>query len=139
MATVTVTPAMAQAALEGIDWAAQDALSDDDIARQIADNPDAAPDLTLDRVKLLWRLSSGTLLARHRVRLVRRALGMSQAQFSRAYSIPLRTLQGWERGAREPDEAASALLKLIAFMPEETRAILSTNPASGLRTFSDQI
>ena len=31
---------------ETMDWAAVDALTDDDIARQIAEDPDTAPDLS---------------------------------------------------------------------------------------------
>jgi putative transcriptional regulator len=35
-----------RAALAATDWEAIDAMTDEDIARQIADNPDAAPDLS---------------------------------------------------------------------------------------------
>jgi putative transcriptional regulator len=35
-----------QAAIAATDWAALDAMTDDDIARQIAADPDAAPDLS---------------------------------------------------------------------------------------------
>jgi putative transcriptional regulator len=35
-----------RAAIAATDWAAIDAMTDEDIARQIAENPDAAPDLS---------------------------------------------------------------------------------------------
>lgn len=52
MATVKITKEMAADALRGIDWAAVDATTDEEIARQVAGNPDAAPilsDAELDR------------------------------------------------------------------------------------------
>lgn len=125
MATVKVTREMAEQAVADIDWAKLDAMTDADIARQIANNPDAAPDLTRERAKLVFRVRSPRLKARHKFRLVRRALGLSQAQFSRAYHISPRTLQNWEQGTREPDEHALSLLKLIAHEPERTRQILN--------------
>jgi putative transcriptional regulator len=125
MAAVKVTPEMAKRAVAEIDWAALDAMSDDEIARQIARNPDAAPDLTLPRVRVVLRLASSRLAPRHKLRLVRRALGMSQSQFASAYHFNLRTLQNWERGAGQPDEATLAYLRVIAHMPEEARRALS--------------
>jgi hypothetical protein len=41
MATVKVTREMVAKAMAETDWAAQDALTDEDIARQVAANPDA--------------------------------------------------------------------------------------------------
>src|SRR5579859_6353421 len=43
MPTVKITRAEAEAYVKGFDFSKIDALSDDDIARQVADNPDAAP------------------------------------------------------------------------------------------------
>ncbi len=124
MAIVKVTKEIAEAAVKAVDWAAQDALTDEDIARQIAENPDAAPDLTLPRIKLLLRVGSPKVKTRVKLRLVRRALGMSQAEFAKAYGLPLRSLQNWEQGTREPDEATAALIKIIAHEPERVRRIL---------------
>lgn len=125
MGTVRITREMVEKATAKIDWAAVDAITDEDIARQIAENPDAAPDLTDPKTRLLMRVGSPHLKTRQKFRLVRRALGLSQAQFASAYHIPLRTLQNWEQGTREPDEASQALLKLIADDPERTRRVLS--------------
>ena len=40
---------------------------------------------------------------------IRERLGMSQAVFSRAYGIPLKTLQHWEQRRHNPDRTSSAL------------------------------
>lgn len=125
MAYVKVTDEMVRKALAEVDWNAIDGMADEDIARQIAENPDAAPDTTDPLWRLRSRVNSDRLKPRQKVRLVRRVLGMSQAQFAQAYRIPLRTLQGWEQGTREPDEASSNLIKLIAYQPDQVRHILN--------------
>lgn len=47
------------------------------------------------------------------VRVIRRAPGLSQEQFSSRFHIPLGTLQDWEQGRKEPDTAARAYLRVI--------------------------
>ena len=109
MAAVTkVSRKAAAAAAAATDWNKIDAMSDEDIARQ-----------------LLFRVRSKRLATRHKIRLVRRALNMSQAEFARAYHFSLRTLQNWEQGTREPDETIEALIKLIAFEPDRVKRILA--------------
>jgi putative transcriptional regulator len=56
------------------------------------------------------------------VKAIRRRLGLSQQEFSEAYRIPLRTLQGWEQGQRTPDAPAVAYLQAIARLPKQIRA-----------------
>ena len=87
MATVKVTPEMIRQAIDETDWAAQDALSDQDIARQIDSNPDAAVVL------------SNAETAASIVRTVRKRLGISQAVFAARYHIPIGTLRDWEQRA----------------------------------------
>src|SRR3546814_5616013 len=65
---------MAADALASIDWNAIDAMSNEDIARQIAENPDAAPDLRPSRAKLVYTVAGGRLAFRHKVKIVRKAL-----------------------------------------------------------------
>ncbi|WP_416235362.1 helix-turn-helix domain-containing protein [Nitrospirillum sp. BR 11164] len=48
---------------------------------------------------------------------IRRALGLSQEDFSARYHIPLRTLQEWEQGRREPDATVLAYLTVIEKEP----------------------
>ena len=52
---------------------------------------------------------------------IREGLGMSQAVFSRAFGIPLKTLQHWEQGRHNPDRTASAYLWTIEEFPDQAR------------------
>ena len=52
---------------------------------------------------------------------IREGLGMSQAVFSRAYGIPLKTLQHWEQRRHNPDCTASAYLWTIEEFPDQVR------------------
>ena len=98
----------AQAALAATDWARLDAMTDADIARQIGANPDAAPDMAPEID----------------VRAIRRAAGLTQAEFAGAYDFSLRTLQEWERGAKRPSGPARTLLRAIRADPEGLRRAL---------------
>jgi putative transcriptional regulator len=60
-----------------------------------------------------------------RVAIIRRALELSQEQFSSRYHIPIGTLRDWEQGRKEPDAAAKAYLRVIACEPEKTAAALA--------------
>src|SRR3546814_1843253 len=100
---------MAADALASIDWNAIDAMSNEDIARQIAENPDAAPDLRPSRAKLVYTVAGGRLAFRHKVKIVRKALRLSQAEFAEAYHLNLRTLQNWERSEEHTSELQSLM------------------------------
>ncbi len=50
---------------------------------------------------------------------IREKLGMSQTAFSRAYGIPLKTLQHWEQRRHNPDRTASAYLWTIEEFPDQ--------------------
>jgi putative transcriptional regulator len=52
---------------------------------------------------------------------IREGLGLSQSAFSRAFGIPLKTLQHWEQGRHAPDRTASAYLWTIEEFPEQVR------------------
>ena len=100
----------ARSALAATDWHKIDAMTDEDLARQIAANPDAAPDMApaID------------------VRAIRRAAGMTQAQFSKTYEFSIRTVQEWERGAKKPSGPARTLLRAIKADPEGLRKALAS-------------
>ncbi len=103
---------LSKAAAEAVaetDWAKVDAMSDADIARQIASNSDAAPDMAPEID----------------VRGVRRATGMTQAEFAAAYQFSVRTVQEWERGAKRPSGPARTLLRAIKADPEGLRRALA--------------
>lgn len=48
------------------------------------------------------------------VKRIRSQVGMSQAEFARAFCINPRTLQEWEQGRRKPDATTRAYLAVIA-------------------------
>jgi putative transcriptional regulator len=99
----------ARKALAAADWKKLDAMTDVDIARQIASNPDAAPDMAPEID----------------VRAIRRTVGMTQAQFAAAYEFSVRTVQEWERGAKRPSGPARTLLRAIKGDPEGLRKALA--------------
>jgi putative transcriptional regulator len=96
-------------ALAATDWDRIDAMTDEDIARQIASNPDAAPDMAPEID----------------VRAIRREAGMTQAQFADAFEFSIRTVQEWERGAKKPSGPARTLLRAIKGDPEAIRRALA--------------
>ena len=59
------------------------------------------------------------------VRIIRRALGISQEDFAARYHIPIGTLRDWEQGRVAPDQAANAYLTVIARNPEAVRKALN--------------
>jgi putative transcriptional regulator len=99
----------ARDALAATDWSKIDAMTDEDLARQIAVNPDAAPDMAPEID----------------VRAIRRAAGMTQAQFADTYEFSIRTVQEWERGAKKPSGPARTLLRAIKGDPEGLRKALA--------------
>jgi putative transcriptional regulator len=96
-------------ALAAADWKAVNAMTDSDIARQIASNSDAALDMApgLD------------------VRAIRRSAGMTQAEFAAAYQFSIRTVQEWECGAKRPSGPSRTLLRAIKADPEGLRRALA--------------
>jgi putative transcriptional regulator len=59
------------------------------------------------------------------VKSIRRDLSMSQHEFAQAYGIPLRTVQSWEQGVRQPDATARAYLRTIARLPKQVKSALA--------------
>jgi putative transcriptional regulator len=55
---------------------------------------------------------------------IRQRLGLTQREFSQQFQIALGTLRDWEQGARRPDSAAKAYLRVIAAAPDAVRQIL---------------
>ena len=58
------------------------------------------------------------------VRIVRRALQLTQEEFAARYQIAIGTLRDWEQDRYEPDGAAKTYLKVIAREPELVRRAL---------------
>ena len=62
------------------------------------------------------------------VKIIRRALGLSQEEFSARFHIPLGTLRDWEQSRKEPDAAARAYLVVIARNPAAVSEALHPTP-----------
>src|SRR4051812_43273607 len=109
MPTIKGSKDAALRALRETDWDRLTAVTDDEIRRQIAEDPDVAPDMApqLD------------------VAAIRKRSGMSQAKFAETFGISMRTLQEWERGAKAPSGAARTLLIVIEKEPDAVRQALA--------------
>ena len=116
------TPEQAAELAAKRDWTAFDATTDEDIARHIAEDPDAPPDFS-------DRMHEGTVLVP--VGEIRRKLGMSQEQFASTFKISVGTLRHWERGARQPEGPARTLLTVIEREPEAVKRALGVKVESG--------
>ena len=103
----------------GMNWAKFEALTDEDVVARAMTDPDNRP-LSEDDLKRMKR--------RPRAYIVRRALRMTQEEFSEAFRIPIGTLRDWEQGRTEPDQASRAYLKVIAVNPEFVRQALAQLP-----------
>jgi putative transcriptional regulator len=90
------------------DLAHLDALTDDEIETLALADPDNPP-LSETDIQRLPRTP--------RVTMIRRALGLTPAEFSARFRIPLYSLDDWERGRSTPDAIASTYLFVIASDP----------------------
>ncbi|MGI8991130.1 MAG: transcriptional regulator [Candidatus Eremiobacter antarcticus] len=59
---------------------------------------------------------------------LRRALELTQEEFSARYHIPLGTLRDWEQGRAEPDQPTRAYLTVIARDPDRVNHLLNPMP-----------
>lgn len=91
--------------------------SDAAIAAAARSDPDNKP-RTPQREKKLRRIPQ--------VRVMRKALGLTQEEFAAHFHIPLGTLRDWEQGKSEPDTCARAYLKVIARNPQAVTEALET-------------
>jgi putative transcriptional regulator len=82
-------------------------------------DPDAQP-LAPETMKSMKRTPQ--------VRVIRRALELSQEEFSARFHIPLGTLRDWEQGRKDPDAAARAYLIVIGRNPAAVTEALHPAP-----------
>jgi putative transcriptional regulator len=85
-----------------------DAMTEEERHAAALGDPDAQPLMPED----FWRMKRTPP-----VRVIRRALGLSQDEFANRFHIPLGTLRDWEQGRKEPDTAARAYLRVIGHNP----------------------
>src|SRR6516162_8843099 len=102
------------------DWARLDAMTDEEIMASARSDPDAQP-LTPEQLAKMRRVS--------RVKVLRQRLGMTQAEFAKAFHLPMTTLRGWEQHRSTPDAPARALLLAIERDPEAMRRLLAETAA----------
>jgi len=90
------------------DWSRFDAMTPAERHAAALADPDAQPltDADMARMKRTPR-----------VQIIRRALKLTQEEFSQRFRIPLGTLRDWEQGRKEPDAATRAYLVVIARNP----------------------
>ncbi len=98
------------------DWTDFDALTEDQVHAAALKDSDARP-LTEDDFRRMKKTP--------RAKIIRRALGLSQEEFSARFHIPVGTLRDWEQGRSEPDHAARAYLQVIARAPDLVSEALS--------------
>jgi putative transcriptional regulator len=97
------------------DWAAVEALTDDQIAAAVADDPDAAPTPVQATPGLTPIVN---------VKRLRERLALTQEAFAAAYRIPVGTLRDWEQRRKLPDAPARAYLTVIARNPRAVAELL---------------
>jgi putative transcriptional regulator len=124
-----VTKTMAAKAKAKIDWSRFDATTDEDIAAQVAGNPEAAPLLSDEEVE--------RALFADRLRAIRAALRLSQSAFAERFRIPAASLRDWEQGRRLPDAAMQAYLTVIERNPRAVETALMMRCAKS-RDYSRQ-
>ena len=90
-------------------------MTQNQIERAALADPDALP-LTVDDLARMRRTP--------RVKIIRRALGLTQEEFSSRYRIPLGTLRDWEQGRATPDQPTQAYLTVIARSPDGVQKAL---------------
>jgi putative transcriptional regulator len=101
------------------DWSRLDARTEEERHAAAMNDPDAKP-LTPEDFKRMKRTP--------RVKVIRRALGLSQEEFAERFRIPLGTLRDWEQGRKDPDAAARAYLVVIGRNPTAVSEALHPAP-----------
>ena len=94
-------------------------LTEEEINAAALTDPDNPP-RTPEREKHLKRVPQ--------VKVMRRALGLTQEEFAARFHIPLGTLRDWEQGKTQPDQAARAYLRVIARNPKAVVEALEGAP-----------
>ena len=96
-----------------VDWARIDAMTDEDIARQIAEDPDVAPDMS-------EALERGEFVRLHIMDVtgLRTQMGLSRKAFAKRFGLNPAEIKEWEAMGGVPDEAIRTFLRVIECDPE---------------------
>ena len=98
------------------DWKRFDTMTEAERHAAALGDPDAQP-ITPENI--------GRMKRTPQVKVIRRALGLSQEEFAARFHIPLGTLRDWEQSRKEPDAAGRAYLTVIARNPDAVSDALS--------------
>lgn len=98
------------------DWSRFDAMTPHERHAAALGDPDAQPLAPEDFTRMKRT---------PRVKIIRRALGLSQEEFAARFHIPLGTLRDWEQGRKDPDAAARAYLLVIGRNPSAVAEALA--------------
>jgi putative transcriptional regulator len=107
------------------DWTRIEALTGEQALQNAVADPDNPP-LTDEQLARMRRVPNP--------QEIRQRLGLTQREFATQFQIALGTLRDWEQGARRPDSAAKAYLRVIAAAPDAVRRILQTEGDHGSAT-----
>ena len=91
------------------DWKRLRGMTEEEVHTAALADPDAQP---------LTESDFARMKQVPRIKILRRALNLTQEEFAARYHIPLGTLRDWEQGRCEPDQPARAYLTVIARDPE---------------------
>ena len=94
-------------------------MTDQDVHAAAMADPDARP-MTDEE----WQAARKV----PRTKTLRRALGLTQEEFSARFHIPLGTLRDWEQEKSQPDHSARAYLRAIAGDPAAVQRALEAGP-----------
>jgi putative transcriptional regulator len=106
------------------DWTRVEALTGEQALQNALADEDNPP-LTDDQLARMRRVPNP--------QEIRQRLGLTQREFSQQFQIALGTLRDWEQGARRPDSAAKAYLRVIAAAPDVVRQILQAEDHQRIR------
>lgn len=105
-----------EAIAQKTNWEALKTLSDEEVALGASLDEDN-PLLTDEELAHMQPVPN--------VRKIRTNLKLSQSQFAKEFQLSVRTIQDWEQGRTQPDQAARTLLQVIAVNPDAVSAAIA--------------
>ncbi|WP_434613383.1 helix-turn-helix domain-containing protein [Azospirillum sp. B2RO_4] len=101
-------------------------MTDEEIARQIADDPDATPDLSDAPPELVRPIHPAGGV---NIRGIRAKLNLTQTEFTARFGFPVGTLRDWEQSRTVPDTAVQTLLFVIKREPALAAVVVAHKAA----------
>jgi len=108
-----------------IDWTRFDTMTAEERHAAAMTDPDAKP-LEPKDLKRMPRVPQ--------VKVIRRALDLSQEQFAADFGIPVGTVRDWEQGRKVPDAAAKAYLRPLHKVPSASPLSVAQRCERGMLT-----